>query len=163
MLNSVGMCLAGLGALGAFLAGWQFAGWASSGAWPTAAAVWRESGLTGQLFVAFFAWLPQLLVAAILFHLFVAAVGTGLLWRRIWAWRGALVLAISWIALAAVAWFVARTALDDLASGYPARAAFARAAEVVASEVTLLSVALGAGLVLLLVHPAVREQFSADS
>jgi hypothetical protein len=163
MLNAVGMCLAGLGSIGAVLAAWQFGGWAMSGAWPTAAAVWHESGLTGQLLVGFIAWLPQLLAGAVLFHLCVAAIGAGLLWRRIWAWRGALALALGWIAVAAVAWLVVRAALDDLAIGYPPRAAFARAAEVIASEVTLLSVALGAGLLLLLVHPAVREQFSADS
>jgi len=163
MLNAVGVSLAGLGLLGAGLATWQFAGWVLSGTWPAAAAIWNESGLTGRLFVAFIAWLPQLLVAGALLHLAVAAIGAGLLWRRAWAWRAALVLAVGWIALAALGWFTARAALDDLATGYPTRAAFARAAELVASGVTLFGIALGAGLVILLIHPAVRDEFSAGS
>lgn len=163
MLSAVGMCLAVVGSIGAALAGWQLAEWTLGGAWPTAAQIWHEKGLTGRLFIDFIAWLPQLLTAGIAFHLFVAAVGAGLLWRRLWAWRGALALAVFWIVSAAVAWFIIRTALDDLASGYPMQAAFARTSEVLASEVTLLSIALGAGLLLLLVHPAVRAQFSADS
>jgi hypothetical protein len=163
MLSAVGMCLAVVGSVGAALAAWQLGGLALSGTWPTAAQIWHQEGLTGQLFVDFIAWLPQLLSAAILFHLFVAAVGAGLVWRRLWAWRGALALAIFWIVSAAAAWFVVRAALDDLAVGYPAHAAFARTSEVLASEVTVLSIALGAGLLLLLVHPAVRGQFSADS
>ena len=163
MLSAVGMCLAVVGSIGAALAAWQLGGMALSGAWPTAAQVWHEQGLTGRLFIDIIGWLPQLLSAAIVFHLFVAAVGAGLLWRRPWAWRGALALAIFWIVSAAAAWLVVRAALDDLATGYPAHAAVARTSEVLASEVTLLSMALGAGLMLLLVHPAVRGQFSADS
>ena len=60
----------------------------------------------------------------------------------------------------------AESACDALHPGYgflAENAAFARTSEVLASEVTLLSMALGAGLMLLLVHPAVRGQFTADS
>jgi len=163
MLNAVGVSFAAMGLLGATLAAWQFAGWEMSGAWPVAAEVWRDSGLTGRLFVAFFAWLPQLLGTAVIAHLAIAAVGAGLLWRRPWAWRGAVAVGLAWIGFATAGWFVVRTALDDLATGYPTRAAFARAAEVTAGQATLFGVALGAALVLLLIHPAVRAEFSAGS
>ena len=163
MLSAVGVGLAGVGSLGACLATWQLLGWLLSGGWPTVADVWRHSGLTGELFVAFFAWLPLVLGVAIVFHLIVASLGVGLLWRRPWARRGGLAFALLWIGIAALAWYVAHVALDDLASGYPDRAGFAHAAQLLATQVALLSIAVGAGLAWLLAQPAVRAQFRTGS
>ena len=56
---------------------------------------------------------------------------------------------------------VARYALADLTRGYPEHAHFAAVAGSLALEVALVNVALAAALVLLLIQPAVRAQFSA--
>jgi hypothetical protein len=56
---------------------------------------------------------------------------------------------------------VVRYALADLARGYPGQAHFAAVAGSLALEVALVNVALAAALVLLLIQPAVRVQFSA--
>jgi hypothetical protein len=163
MLTAVGLCLACLGMLGVVLACWQLLGWALTGGLPPVADVWRHSGLTGDLIVALFAWLPLVLGAAILFHAFVAWLGLGLLWRRPWARRGGLMFAGLWAATAAGAWFGVHVALEDLARGYPERAAFARVAESLAGQVTLVNIALSAALAWLLVQPAVRVQFRPGS
>jgi hypothetical protein len=161
MLTGVALGLAGLGALGACLAAWQLLGWLALGALPPVADTWRHAGVTGALIVAFFDWLPLVLGAAIAFHTLVAWLGVGLYWRRAWARRGTLLFAGCWAAVAALAWAVVRYALEDLARGYPDRAAFARAAEALADQLALVNVALAAGLLLLLIQPAVRAQFSA--
>jgi hypothetical protein len=163
MLSAVGMCLAGLGMLGVALASWQLFGWLLTGGLPAVADVWRHSGLTGELMVAFFAWLPLVLGAAVLFHGFVAWLGLGLLWRRPWARRGGLWFAGLWAATAAGAWFLVHAALEDLVRGYPDRAGFARVAESLAGQVTVVNIGLGAGLAWLLLQPAVRAQFRSGS
>jgi hypothetical protein len=91
----------------------------------------------------------------------VAWLGIGLFWRRPSARRAALVFAVVWAGLAALAFAVVRYALEDLARGYPEHAHFARVAESLATEVALVNVALAAALMLLLIQPAVRAQFSA--
>jgi hypothetical protein len=161
MLNAVALSLATLGTLGAGLAAWQLVGWVTAGSAPLVADAWRDAGLTGELMVGFIGWLPLVLVAAIVFHTIVAWLGVGLLWRRPWARRATLVFAFAWAGLAALAFGVARYALEDLARGYPQHAHFARVAESLATEVTLVNVALAAALVLLLIQPPVRAQFSA--
>jgi hypothetical protein len=163
MLTAIGLSLAGLGLVGATLAAWQLAGWLLGGGLPPVAGVWRHSGLTGELFVAFFAWLPELLAGAVLFHAFVAWLGLGLLWRRPWARRGGLWFACAWAATAALSWLVVRAALGDLARGYPDRAGFAAMAGILAGQVALLNVALGAALAWLLLQPAVRAQFRSGT
>ena len=159
MLTAVGVCFAGVGLLGALLGSWQLLGWMLSGGVPVVAEVWRHSGLTGDLFVAFFAWLPAVLALGVLYHAVVAALGIGLVARRGWARRGSLGLAALWVAAAVIAWLVVRTALEDLARGDPDRAVFAHSAEALASEVSLLSIVIGIGLAVLLLQPAVRAQF----
>jgi hypothetical protein len=161
MLAAVALSLAVLGTLGAGLAAWQLLAWAVSGSVPLVADAWRDAGLTGQLMVGFFAWLPLVLIAAIVFHSIVAWLGVGLFWRRPWARRATLVFACVWASLATLVFLIVRYALEDLARGYPARAQFARAAESLAGEVALANVALAAALVLLLIQPAVRALFSA--
>jgi hypothetical protein len=163
MLTAVGVCFAGVGTLGALLGSWQLLGWMAAGGVPVVAEVWRHSGLTGDLFVAFFAWLPAVLALGVLYHLFVATLGVGLVWRRGWARRGGLGLAALWISAAVIVWLVVRTALEDLARGFPERAGFAHSAEVLAGEVSLLSIAIGVGLATLLLQPAVRAQFRSGS
>ena len=161
LVTTVGLAFAVLGTVGAGLAGWQLTGWLLLGNVPQVADAWRHAGLTGQLFVALFDWLPLVLALAIAFHAFVAWLGVGLLWRRPGARRTALAFACGWAGLAVLGWLAARLALADLARGYPERAAFAHAAGALATEVTLLNVGLAVLLVLLLVQPAVRAQFSA--
>ena len=161
MLNSVALGLAVLGTVGAGLAAWQLLAWAVAGSLPLVADAWRDAGLTGELMVALFDWLPLVLGAALVFHATVAWLGVGLLWRRAGARRTALVFAAGWAGLAVLGWLAARLALADLARGYPERAEFARAAATLAAEVTLLNVGLAVLLVLLLIQPAVRAQFSA--
>ena len=161
LVTAVGLAFAVLGTIGACLAGWQLTGWLLFGNVPQVADAWRQVGLTGQLFVALFAWLPLVLALAVAFHAFVAWLGVGLLWRRAGARRVALVFAASWAGLALLVWLAARLALADLARGYPERAAFARVAATLATQVTLLNVGLALLLVLLLAQPAVRAQFSA--
>ncbi len=161
MLTAVALSLATLGLLGAGLAAWQLLGWLTFGSVPMVADAWREAGLTGELMVGFFRWLPLVLGAAVVFHGVVAWLGLGLLWRRPWARRATLGFAFAWAAVAALAFGVVRFALEDLARGYPERAHFAHVAESLALEVTLVNVALAAALVLLLIQPAVRVQFSA--
>jgi len=163
MLTSVGLCLACLGMLGVMLACWQLLGWAVTGGLPSVADIWRHSGLTGDLMVALFAWLPLVLAAAMLFHAFVAWLGLGLLWRRPWARRAGLVFAGLWAVTAAGVWVGVRVALEDLARGYPERAGFARTAESLAGQVGFVNIALGVALVWLLVQPAVRVQFRSGS
>jgi hypothetical protein len=161
MLSAVGFSLAALGLLGAGLAAWQLFGWLLGGSMPLAADAWRNAGLTGELMVGFIGWLPAVLGAAIVFHSIVAWLGVGLLWRRPWARRATLAFAFAWGGLATLALGVARYALADLARGYPEHAHFAAVAGALALEVALLNVALAAALVLLLIQPAVRAQFSA--
>jgi hypothetical protein len=161
MLTAVALSLAALGMLGAGLAAWQLLAWVAFGRAPLVADAWRDAGLTGELMVGFFAWMPLVLGAAIVFHSIVAWLGVGLLWRRPWARRATLGFAAVWAGLAALACGVARYALEDLARGYPERAQFARVAASLALEVALVNVALAAALVLLLIQPAVRAQFSA--
>ena len=161
MLTAVALSFAVLGALGAALAGWQLLGWVLAGSVPLVADAWRDAGLTGELMVAFFRWLPAVLGAAIAFHTFVAWLGLGLLWRRPWARRAALAFAWIWGGLAALALGVARYVLADLARGYPEYAHFAAVAGTLAAEVALVNLALALALVLLLIQPAVRVQFSA--
>jgi hypothetical protein len=161
MLTAVALSLAMLGTIGAGLASWQLLGWAVAGSLPVVADAWRDAGLTGELMVALFDWLPLVLGAAIVFHSAVAWLGVGLLWRRPWARRAALGFAIAWGAVAALAFAAARFALEDLARGYPERAHFAHVAQGLAAEVALVNLGLAAMLVLLLIQPAVRAQFSA--
>lgn len=163
MLTAVGASLTAVGALGALLGSWQLVGWMLSGGVPVVAEVWRHSGLTGELFVAFFAWLPAILALGVLYHALVAGLGVGLLRRRGWARRGALALAGLWVFAAIGAWLTVTTALEDLARGDPERAAFARAAEFLAGEVSLLSMLIGVGLATLLLQRAVRAQFRTGS
>ena len=163
MLTAVGVCLAGVGTLGALLGCWQLLGWMATGRGPVVAEVWRHSGMTGDLFVAFIAWLPAVLALGVFYHLLVAALGVGLVWRRSWARRGGLGLAALWVAAAIVAWLVVRTALEDLARHDPQRAAFARVAESLATQVSVLSIVIGVGLATLLLQPAVRAQFRSGS
>jgi hypothetical protein len=160
IVSAVGLSRAGLGSLGVLLAGWQLLWWVVLGSLPPVADVWRHSGVTGELIVALFAWLPLILLLGIFFHGVAAWLGLGLLWRRSWARRGAIAFAALWIAIAAVAWLVVRYALEDLARGYPDRAGFALAAQALATQVTVLNVGLAAAMVLLLIQPAVRAQFS---
>jgi hypothetical protein len=161
LVSAIGLSLAALGSLGVLLASWQLLGWIAFGGLPPVADVWRHSGLTGELMVALFAWLPLVLLLAIAFHGAVAWLGAGLVWRRPWARRGAIVFAAVWIAATATAWLVVHHALLDLARGYAARAAFARAALVLANQVTLATIGLATALILLMIQPAVRAQFSA--
>lgn len=161
LVTTVGLALAMLGTVGACLAGWQLAGWLLLGNVPQLDESWRHAGLAGQLFVALFDWLPLVLVLAIAFHAYVAWLGVGLVWRRAGARRATLAFACGWAALAALVWLAVRLALEDLARGYPERAAFARGAQTLATGVMLLNVSLAVLLVLLLVQPAVRAQFSA--
>ena len=161
MLTAVALSLATLGTLGAALASWQLLGWAVAGSLPALDDAWRNAGLTGEIMVALFNWLPLVLGAAVVFHCGVAWLGVGLLWRRAWALRATLALAFAWAAVAALAFAVAHAALADLARGYPERAHFAAVAEALAVQVTLANVGLAALLVLLLIQPAVRAQFSA--
>ncbi len=161
MVTAVALSLAALGTLGAGLAAWQLVGWVTAGSVPLVADAWRNAGLTGELMVGFIGWLPLVLGAAIVFHTIVAWLGVGLVWRRPWARRATLVFSFAWAALAALGFAVTRYALEDLARGYPEHAHFARVAESLATEVTLVNVALALAVVLLLIQPAVRAQFSA--
>jgi hypothetical protein len=161
MLTAVAASLAALGTLGACLAGWQLVIWAVSGGLPLVADSWRDAGLTGELMVAAFERLPLVLGAAIAFHALVAWLGVGLLWRRPWARRATLIFAFAWAGVATLSWGIAHYVLADLARGYPERAHFAAVAGALAAQVALVNVALAAALVLLLIQPAVRAQFSA--
>jgi hypothetical protein len=161
MVTAVALSLAALGTLGAGLAAWQLLAWAVFGSMPLVADAWRDAGVTGELMVAFFARLPLVLGAAIVFHTIVAWLGFGLLWRRPWARLATLVFAFAWAGLATLGFGLARYALEDLARGYPKQAHFAHVAETLATQVALVNVALAAALVLLLIQPAVRAQFSA--
>ncbi len=161
MLTAVALSLATLGTLGAGLASWQLLGWVVAGSLPVVADAWRDAGLTGEIMVALFNWLPLVLGAAIVFHTGVAWLGVGLLWRRPWARRATLALAFTWAAVAALGFAIARFALADLARGYPERAHFAHVAQALAAQVTLVNLVLATLLVLLLIQPAVRAQFSA--
>jgi hypothetical protein len=163
MLNAVGLSLALLGMLGACLASWQLLGFAVGGAAPAVAEVWRHSGLMGELLVALFAWLPQVLGIAIAFHFALAWLGTGLLWRRRWAWTGGLVFASLWVCAALGGWAVAHYALTDLARGYPERAGFAHAVQPLAAEVAVVNALLGVALAALLLQRVVRQQFRIGS
>jgi hypothetical protein len=163
MLNAVGLCLAGLGTLGALLAAWQLAGWALLGGPPGVAEVWRHSGLAGDLLVRFFDALPAVLTGAIVFHVFVACLGVGLYRRRRWAWPAGLGLAALWAATAVLSWRLIARALDDLARGFPDRALFAYAAERLATGVAAVSIGLGVVLAWLLLQPAVRVEFRTGS
>lgn len=158
MVTAVGLSLCALGAIGATLATWQLFAWFVTGG-PIVANVWTHSGLTGDLFVAFFRWLPLWLALGVAFHLFVAWLGFSLYWRRTWARRGAIGFAFAWAALAVVGWAVAWYALDDLQRGYADRSAFAAAAKLLVAQVALINVGISAGLVLLMIQPSVRHGF----
>ena len=161
MLSAVALSLTVLGALGAGLAAWQLLGWAVVGGLPVIADAWRGAGVAGTLLVAFFDYLPVVLGIAMIGQSIVAWLGLGLLWRRPWARRATIGFAFVWTALAVLLFGIVRYALEDLARGYPERSAFAHAAESLSTEITLVNVALAAALVLLLIQPAVRAQFSA--
>lgn len=159
MVTAVGLCLAMLGIVGATLAAWQVLAWLLYRGLPVPSPTWAEYGVTGELFAAFFEWLPVLLLLAVAFHAFVAWLGFGLFRRRPGARVAAIGFAFGWAATAVLGWLVVRHALEDLARGYPDRAGFALAAEALATQVTLFNVAIAAGLVLLMIQPAVRAQF----
>ena len=162
MLTAVALSLAGLGALGAGLSCWQFFVM-MEGVRPVVADVWRHSGLAGELLVRFFDALPSVLAGATVYHLLIAVLGIGLARRRAWARDGGMGLGLFWVASAAVAWAVARYALEDLARADPGRAGFARVAESLAAQVALVNVGVGAALLLLLIQPAVSAQFRSGS
>ena len=111
--------------------------------------------------VALFNWLPLVLGAAIVFHTGVAWLGVGLLWRRPWARRATLALARVGRRPRRSASAIARlVALAVSRGGYPEPASFAHVAQALAAQVTLVDLVLATLLVLLLM-PAVRAQFSA--
>ena len=161
MLTAVALSLVGLGSLGACLAAWQLAGFVLFGGAPPVADGWRHAGLTGELLVGLFAWLPALLVSAVVAQALIAWLGLGLLWRRPWARHGTVALAMLWATLAGCGWAMAHYALADLARGYPQHAAFAHAAAVIAGQVAFVNVGLATTLVVFLIQPAVRAQFTA--
>jgi hypothetical protein len=158
MVTAVGFCLGALGLIGATLAGWQLLAYLLTGG-PVVATIWQQYGLTGELFGAFFRWLPLWLALAVAFHAFVAWLGFGLFWRRPWARRRAIVFAFVWGAIALLGWAGLWFALDDLQRGYPDRAAFAAAVKPLTAQVALLNVGLSAVLILLMIQPTVRTQF----
>jgi hypothetical protein len=158
MVTAVGVCLCALGAIGATLAGWQLFAWLLTGG-PVVASVWQHSGLTGDLFVAFFRWLPLWLVLGAAFHAYVAWLGFGLFWRRPAARRRGIAFAFAWAAIALLGWAGTWYALDDLQRGYADRAAFAAGVKLLVAQVALLNVGIAAALVLLLIQPSVRAQF----
>lgn len=158
MVTAVGLCLGVLGVVGATLGSWQLVAWFLTGG-PVVASIWQRYGLTGELFGAFFRWLPLWLALGIAFHVFVGWLGFGLSWRRPWARRRTIVFAFAWGAIALLGWAGLWFALDDLQRGYPDRSAFAVAAKALAAQIALLNVGLAAGLVLLLIQPSVRAQF----
>jgi hypothetical protein len=158
MVTAVGLCLCALGGIGATLATWQLFAWFVTGG-PVVANVWQHSGLTGDLFVAFFRWLPLWLVLAVAFHAYVAWLGFGLFWRRAVARRHAIGFAFAWGGIAVLGWAGVWFALDDLQRGYPDRAVFAQTAKLLASQVALINVGVAAALVLLMIQPSVRAQF----
>jgi hypothetical protein len=159
IVTAVGLCLAALGILGATLATGQLIAWGLFRGVPVVADVWTHSGLTGDLFVYFFEWLPLWLVLGAAFHAFVGLLGISLWRRRPWARTGAIAFAWAWGVVALLGWAVVWFALDDLQGGYPERAAFAQAVKGLAAQVALINVGLSAGLILLMIQPAVRAQF----
>jgi len=163
MLTGIGCCFAAAGAIGSVLGLWQLLGWTLAGGVPVVAEVWRHAGLTGDFFVAFFRWLPAVLGVGVVLHVLVAWLGIGLIARRAWAWRGAFAFAGLWAAATLGGWLLAGYALRDLAAVDPAWALAAHGAEVIAGEVAVLGVVLGAALALFLLQPAVRAQFRPGS
>lgn len=158
MVTAVGLCLGALGLIGATLAGWQLLAYLLTGG-PVVAGVWRQYGLTGALFGAFFRWLPLWLALGVAFHALVGWLGFGLFWRRPWARRRAIGFAFAWGAIALLAWAGLWVALDDLQRGYADRAAFAVAVKSLTAQIALLNVGLSAALILLMIQPSVRAQF----
>jgi hypothetical protein len=158
MVTAVGVSLCALGAIGATLAGWQLIAWLLTGG-PVVATVWQDSGLTGELFVAFFRWLPLWLLLGLAFHAYMSWLGFGLFWRRPVARRRGIVFAFGWAMLALLGWAGAWFALDDLQRGYADRAVFAAGVKPLVAQVALLNVGIAAALVLLLIQPSVRAQF----
>jgi hypothetical protein len=158
MVTAIGFCLGALGLIGATLAGWQLVAYLVTGG-PVVASIWHEYGLTGELFGAFFRWLPLWLALGGAFHAFVAWLGFGLFWRRPWARRRAIAFAFVWGAIALLGWAGLWIALDDLQRGYEDRAAFAAAVKVMTAQIALLNVGLSAALILLMIQPSVRAQF----
>ena len=158
MVTAVGFCLGALGAIGATLASWQLLAYLLTGG-PVIAGVWRQYGLTGALFGAFFRWLPLWLVLGAAFHACLGWLGFGLFSRRPAARRRTIAFAFAWGALALLGWAGFWYALDDLQRGYPDRAAFASAVKALTAQIALLNVGLAAALILLLIQPSVRAQF----
>ena len=161
MVTAVGLSLAILGSLGALLAAWQLCLWLGAGAIPAVADVWRHSGVAGAYLVRIFAWLPALLLAAIVLQAAVAALGWGLLRRRPGARVATIAATACGLAVAGGIRLCVHLALVELARDDPARAGFALAADSLATQVLLVMIAAAAALVLLLIQPAVRAQFSA--
>ena len=161
MVTAVALSLVILGALGAVLAAWQLYVWSAAGGAPAVAEVWRHSGIAGDYLVQVFAWLPAVLVAAVLFQGAVAGLGLGLLRRRPAARRALIALTLLWVLAVVAVRALVHDALADLALRSIERASFAVAADALATQVMLVMVAAAAALVLLLVQPAVRAQFSA--
>ncbi len=163
MVTAVALSLIILGTLGAVLAAWQLCAWLAAGGVPAVAEIWRHSGVTGDLMVSMFEYLPGVLMAAILLQGAATWVGLGLLWRRPGARRAAIALAALGGSAAIAARALTHYALLDLARGFPDRAAFALAADWLALQATLVALAVAAAMILLLVQPAVRRQFSSGS
>jgi hypothetical protein len=159
MVNAVGTCLAALGAVGALLAAWQLGVWWFSGAFPVPAPVWAHTGVAGRYLLDFFRALPLVLLLAFILQLFICVLGLALFWRRSWARRTAIAFAFAWAGLGGVLWGLMRFALNDLEHGYPEHAAFAQGLRYYTTQITLLNVAVSAGLVLLMIQPSVRAQF----
>lgn len=162
MVTAVGLSLLLLGSLGALLAAWQLGVWFVAGSIPAVADIWRHSGVAGDYLVWIFLRMPALLLAAVVLQAAVAALGWGLVRR----WRGARGVTIIATALGLALAIVLRVLLHDalvaLARGYADRASFAMAVDALATQVLLVMFAVAAALVLLLIQPAVRVQFSAD-
>jgi hypothetical protein len=161
MVTAVGLSLLVLGSLGALLALWQLGAWLVAGSVPEVAEVWRHSGVAGDYLVWLFARMPAVLLAAAVLQAAVAALGWGLL-RRWPGARGVTIAATALgLALATGIRVLVHDALLVLAHDYADRASFAIAVDALATQVLLVTVAVAAALVLLLIQPAVRAQFSA--
>jgi hypothetical protein len=161
MVTAVGLSLLVLGSLGALLAIWQLVAWQVAGTAPTVAEVWHHSGRAGHYLVLIFARLPMVLLGAIALQAGVAALGWGLLRRRPGARRAAIGATALGLAAAVVLRLLVHGAMLELAHDDARRAAFALAVDALATQVLLVMVAVAAALVLLMIQPAVRAQFSA--
>lgn len=159
MVSAVGLTLLGLGSVGAMFAATQLSAWLYFGATPVLAPAWLQAGLAGQVYAWFFAALPAVLAAGLLLHACVALLGLGLYRRRPWARPAGLALAAVWALSAVAGWAFAQHVLEDLARQSAALAVFATGARWLATQVALLSLAVAAALLVLLMQPAVRRAF----